>query len=616
MEPGNWLFSYVILDYSSRQYFLYLLHATGYMILVGMDAVTEVKARLSIEDVVSEYVQLKRSGRNLKGLSPFSNEKTPSFMVSPEKQIWHDFSSGKGGDMFSFIQEVEGLDFKATLEILARKAGVDLEQFRGQSGNGKQKERLYEAVELAVKFYQVQLKNSRAALEYLLSKRDFKKDTVMQFRLGYSPNTGDALFKFLKSKGFKEDELKQSGLITKRYKGPGDMFRGRLMVPLSDAQGRPVGFTARQLEDEPDSPKYINTPSILLYDKGRQVYGLHLAKESIRKEGFAVVVEGNLDVIASHQAGVGNVVAAAGTALTEHHLKSLSRFASDVRFAFDSDRAGIAATERAIPLAQNVGVNVSIIDIPDGKDPDELVRKDPKLWLGAIQKHKYAVDWLIERYKNLLDIKSGQGKRKFTDVVLAMIRNLKDPVEQDHYAGELAKITDVNKEAVVSKLRSGASSGPARLKKVANSQIDPREMVEKRKIEQRLLSVLLMFPNIRPQAQLVTKGMFSQAEAKQLFEFISTHLDFKGDLKEAKELLSIGDYVKIVILHFEELYRSLESIELHNEVARLQERLVAMYVKEQKQKIHGQLLDKKVDDRKLLELDKALNDLLKEAKGV
>ena len=365
-----------------------------------MDAVAEVKARLSIEDVIAEYVQLKRAGRNFKGLSPFGNEKTPSFVVSPEKQIWHDFSSGKGGDLFTFIQEVEGLDFKEALELLARKAGVDLEQFRGKStGDNKQKERLYEVLDLAAKFYQTQLRGSKTALEYLLKKRLFSKETVLKFRLGYSPNTGDALINFLKTKKFTQEEAKAAGLITSRYNGWGDMFRGRIMVPLYDAQGRVVGFTARILEENPEAPKYINTPSTLLYDKGRQVYGLHLAKEAIRKQKFGVVVEGNLDVIASHQAGIENVVAAAGTALTEAHLKDLGRYSADIRFAFDSDKAGIAATERAIPLAQKVGVNVSIITIPEGKDPDELVRKDPKLWEAAINKHQYAVDWLIDRYK-------------------------------------------------------------------------------------------------------------------------------------------------------------------------------------------------------------------------
>lgn len=583
-----------------------------------MDAVAEVKARLSIEDVVAEYVQLKRAGRNYKGLSPFGNEKTPSFVVSPEKQIWHDFSSGKGGDMFTFIQELEGLDFKETLDLLARKAGVDLEQFRGTGGsNSKQKERLYELLDISAKFYQAQLRGSKTTLEYLLKKRAFTKDTVLKFRLGYSPNTGDALINFLKSKKFTQEEAHAAGLITQRRSGWGDMFRGRVMVPLSDAQGRVVGFTARVLEDNPDAPKYINTPSTLLYDKGRQAYGLHLAKEAIRKQKFGVVVEGNLDVIASHQAGIENVVAAAGTALTEAHLKDLGRYASDIRFAFDSDKAGINATERAIPLAQKVGVNVSIINIPDGKDPDELVRKDPKLWEEAITKHQYAVDWLIERYKGLLDVESGQGKRQFTDVVLQVIRGLSDKVEQDHYLGELAKSIGVSKEAMASKLTEQANEvRPVRLKKPSVTPVkETKDITDHRKAEQRLLSLLLMHPNLRPDVTLMNEHMFMDEPAKQLFAFLQKNPEFAGEAEKAKGLQSVGDYVKITVLQFEELYRNLELIELRNEVARLQERLVALYVKDQKIRVRKSMeTANDADMRKLLQADGRLNTLLKQSK--
>jgi DNA primase len=581
-----------------------------------MDAVAEVKARLNIEDVISEYVQLKRSGRNLKGLSPFGNEKTPSFMVSPEKQIWHDFSSGKGGDMFTFVQEVEGLDFKQTLELLARKAGVDLEQFQSARGpSSHTKERLYEVLELAARFYQAQLKNSKSALEYLLKERAFTKETVLLFKLGYSPNTGSALYTFLKKKNFTEDEMTRAGLITKRYRGPGDMFRGRIMVPLSDAQGRVVGFTARLLEDDPDAPKYINTPATLLYDKGRQVYGLRLAKESIRKLGFGVVVEGNLDVIASHQAGVKNVVAAAGTALTENHLKDLSRFAGDIRFAFDSDQAGINATERAIPLAQKIGVNVSIISIPDGKDPDELVRKDPKLWLAAIEQHQYAVDWLIDRYKILLDINTGKGKREFTDVVLQIIRRLSDKVEQDHYVAVLAEIISVSPDAVRAKLAENPKTFK-RLKRpkleTRNQKLDTKAEIEQRKTEQHLLALLLMLPSLRDDATLLAKDMFTGEAAQQLYEFIKANPDFAGDAKQLGPLQSIADYVKITILQFDELYRQLEITELQYEVTRLQERLVAQYVKHQKQLVAESLVDASDEElHRLLTADKELNNLLK-----
>lgn len=591
-----------------------------------MDAVSEVKAKLLIEDVISEYVQLKRSGRNLKGLSPFGNEKTPSFMVSPEKQIWHDFSSGKGGDMFTFIQEIEGLDFKETLVLLARKAGVDLEQFnvRGQSSH-KVKERLYEVIELAARFYQTQLKSSKPALEYLLGKRLFSKETVLLFRFGYSPNTGDALYTFLGKKGFTEEEMTRAGLVTKRYRGLGDMFRGRIMVPLSDAQGRVVGFTARSLTDDKESPKYINTPATLLYDKGRQVYGLHLAKDAIRKAGYSVVVEGNLDVVASHQAGVQNVVASAGTALTEFHLKDLSRYAGDIRFAFDADRAGINATERAIPLAQKIGVNVSIITIPDGKDPDELIRQDPMFWQQAIDKHQYAVDWLIDRYKNLLDIESGKGKREFTDIVLNIIRGLTDQVEQDHYISELAKTIGVSKEAMRAKLHQPSpSSKRLRIPRIIPGN-ESKETIEQRKTEQHLLSLLLMHPGLRDEVPQLTPDMFIEVQARKLFEFLKANPDFGAATKGTpagsaqrsnfKQLQSMADYVKITALQFDELYRSLEITELHWEVTRLQERLVAHYVKHQKQLINERLADAGDDEtRRLLTADKDLNDLLKQVK--
>ena len=205
------------------------------------------------------------------------------------------------------------------------------------------------------------------------------------------------------------------------------------MIPLHDQLGRVIGFTARLLEDDDNAPKYINTPQTVLYDKSRHIYGLHLAKEAIRKEKFVVMVEGNLDVIASHQAGVRQVVATAGTAMTEQHLKALSRFTGDIRLCFDADKAGLNATERAIPIASRVKVSLSMITVPDAKDPDELIQKDPTLWQKAIGQNQYALDWLMERYEKLLDINSAQGKREFSDVLLPVVRALTDDVEQDHY---------------------------------------------------------------------------------------------------------------------------------------------------------------------------------------
>ena len=587
-----------------------------------MDAVEEVKSRLSIEDVISEYVELKRAGRNFKGLSPFSSEKSPSFMVSPEKQIWHDFSSGKGGTMFSFVMEMEGLDFKGALELLARKAGVDLAQFStGGRDNGREKERLYAVLELAAKFYQVQFSKNKVALEYALKKRQFTKETALQWQLGYAPNNGTALCDFLTAKGFTEKEIKGAGLSAQRYRGLGDMFRGRLMIPLHDPQGRVIGFTARLLEDIKDAPKYINTPQTPLYDKSRHVYGLHLAKESIRKSSFVVLVEGNLDVIQSHQAGVRQVVATAGTALTEQHLKALARFTGDIRLSFDQDKAGINATERAIPIASKVGVSLSMITIDNKtgvKDPDELIKQDAQAWVEVIEKNQYALDWLIERHKTLLDITSAEGKRKFSDVLLPVVRQLQDSVERDHYLVELARTIGVSQEALTDKYqRTTKSAAPKRPQKTYTPQQVDRQTADRLKMQDHLLALALMQPGLRGYLQPISAEMLFTEEARTLLEFLKAHPDFDGKISsEVTTLRAIGDYAKIVSVQYEELYQGLEYLELQNEAARQQARLIENYVKTQKheisEKMHGAADDTM---RHLLEKVKELDQLLNTVKG-
>ena len=570
---------------------------------------------MNIEDVISEYVQLKRTGRNFKGISPWTNEKTASFIVSPEKQIWHDFSSGKGGDMFSFVMEMEGLDFRGTLELLARKAGVDLDQFKSSKPgvSSQLKNRALEALELSAKFYQKQLTVNKTAYEYLAKQRGFTKDTILTWRLGYAPNTGSALTNFLTKQGFTTDEMKRAGMIFQRASHSSDMFRGRIMIPLADAQGQIIGFTARLLADEPGAPKYINTPQTVTYDKSRQVYGLHLAKEAIRKEGFVVVAEGNLDVISSWQAGVSNVVASAGTAMTEQHLKALKRFTGDVRLSFDADQAGIAATERIIPLAQKAEVSLSIITIKDANDPDELIRKDVHFWQEAIKKAKYAPDWLINRYKSEVDLSSAAGKKAFTDALLTTIRQLRDPIEQEHYLKEIAKLTDTSLEAVQSKFKTEPSA-PAVLKrrKTSDSELDKTQL-EYQRLQDHLLAMALMRPKIRRHIKDCKTEIFTDGPPRQMFKFLGENPDFKGDPKIAEQLQAIADYVKIIMLQFEELYQDLPPDDLESQAAQLKHRLIDRYVKIQKHKLAIAMQEAK-DDNELNSLvakaDK-LNELIK-----
>lgn len=584
-----------------------------------MDAVEEVKSRLSIEDVIAEYVPLKRAGRNWKGLSPFSNEKTPSFVVSPEKQIWKDFSSGRGGSMFDFVMEVEGLDFKGALDLLARKAGVDLEKYRSspQKG-GPNKEKLHQLLEMSAKFYQVQFSKNTQALEYVLKKRKFSKETAINWRIGYSPNNGFALMEYAKSKGFSEEELTLAGLTARRYKGGlQDMFRGRLMIPLQDPQGRIIGFTARQLTDDANSPKYINTPQTVLYDKSRHVYGLHNAKEAIRKSKFVVLVEGNLDVIASHQVGIKQVVATAGTALTEPLLKSLSRFTGDIRLCFDADKAGIAATERAIPIASKVKVSLSVINIPSGKDPDELIQKDPKIWASVINENLYALDWLIDLNEKVQDIKSAKGKREFSDVLLPVVRSLEDPVEKDHYLKLIAKKINVSEDALDQKYQSTKSQNPdVRMKKI---KVTPEKLdkirIEHQRLQDNFMALVLMRKTLREFLNLITEDMLYTQQATELLDFLKSNMDFDGKTTEGL-VQNLLDYVKIESLLYEELYQGLELNELHDEAARLQARLIEIFVKSQKTKLSEELqtADQSAS-RTILTKVKEYDELLNKVKG-
>lgn len=586
--------------------------------LLVMDARDEVKSKLSIEDVISSYLELKRAGRNWKALSPFTNERTASFIVSPEKQIWHDFSSGKGGDVFSFVMEVEGLDFRGALELLARRAGVDLSKYEDSSKrrSSVDKNRLYSALELATKFYQVQFSKNKGALDYIFKTRKFTKETALTWQIGYSPNNGDALIKFLKGKGFSDKEIKLSGLSAVGRGGTVDMFRSRLMIPLSDSQGRVIGFTARLLGSDSHGPKYINTPVTPLYDKSRHVFGLHLAKAAIRESSYVVVVEGNMDVIASNQAGVKQVVATAGTALTTYQLRDLSRLTDDVRLCFDADKAGVSATERAIPLASSIKINLSVITLGSGKDPDELIRNNVRDWSEVVTKPTYAIDWLIDHHKNQLDLTKAQDKRKFTDKLLPIVSSLEDEVEKDHYINRLAKLTGVSPMSIGQKMTKSFSPKiePKKSIKITNQSVD-KDKVEEQKVQNQFLALMLERRTLRDLLKLVEPTMINSDEGKELLKILlkNPELDDEDSSSYGKNLIT---YVKIERLLYEELYSSLDLNELHYEAERLRSRLIEIYVKKQKSKIAREL--EKINmsnNRELLEQAKDLDRLLNEVKG-
>ena len=456
------------------------------------DAKEEIRARLPIEDVVSQYIELKRAGRTLKGRSPWGVDKTPSFMVSPEKGIWHDFSANKGGDIFSFIMEVEGISFREALEKLAAQAGVELKKYdQSDKKNARLKMRAKEALELACKYYQVCLAKNKTVCEYVFYKRELNRPTIVEFRVGYAPNSKDSLVSFLKKRGYSIEEMQEAGLVN-RFKG--DLFKGRMMIPFLDASsGEVIGFTGRIVGQ--GEPKYLNTPETRLFNKGRFIFGLAQAKEAIRKSNFVVIVEGNMDVISSHQAGVKEAVATSGTAMTENHLKILARLTSDIRLAYDGDDAGVKATERAIMLAGKIGISLSVVSgYGKAKDPDELIKIDPKLWQECVEDRIPAVDWILKKYETKLNLLTGPGKKEYSDLAMRIISYIEDPVEKKHYEQLVARKLDVTVEDLQSKKIKIETLRlkPIAAKKQVDCTDDSADLMEKiRTLEDNLLAILI-----------------------------------------------------------------------------------------------------------------------------
>lgn len=575
------------------------------------DAKEEVRARLNIEDVVGEYVQLKRAGRNFKGLSPFSSEKTPSFYVSPDKHIWHDFSSNKGGDVFSFIMEVEGMDFRQSLEHLARKAGVDLTIYdtKGSQELAKRKARLLEIHTLATNYYQQSLIKNQHALEYVFKKRKLSKQVVQDFKIGYAPTTGDALVKFLAKKGFSNAELADAGLVN-RYGT--DLFRGRMIVPLMDGTGQVIGFTGRIIVDDPKAPKYLNTSQTLLYDKSRHVFGLSLAKEAIRQNDRAVIVEGNLDVVSSHQVDIKQVVATAGTAITESHLRALVRLTSHINLAFDGDKAGLAATERAIPIAQNVGVELSIISLPDSaKDPDELIQQDPDLWRQAIDEAIPAIDWVIKQYSLREDLTSAAGKRRFTTAALDMVRMLQDPIEREHYISKIADFSDSSVSALDEKMKNGDQPQYKQLKKVVQPMTETEGDADS--FQDNLLAAAIIDERAHDLFKDLDINIFNGENRQAIVKYLISH---QGEILNdtPRGLQKYDIYVKILILRADTRYASWNEKDRYMEIARLIRQVVSEHKKKQKDELIEQLRDIEAigDEARADEIREKLNKLIKE----
>ena len=572
------------------------------------DARDEIKARISIEDLAGEYLELKRTGRNFKALSPWTNERTPSFIISPDKQIWHDFSSGKGGDIFGFIMEVEGMTFREALEFLARKAGVEIETFDSKRSReiSEKKERLRKILQISANFYQHMLVRNKEALNYVFKNRKLSKEIVQEFKIGFAPNTQKMLTNFLLKKGFAMSDIRDAGLLN-RFGG--DIFRNRMVIALQDSGGSPVGFTGRIIKDEPNAPKYLNTPQTLLYDKSSNIFGLSQAKNEIRKAGFVVVVEGNMDVISSHQAGVKNVVATAGTAMTVHHLKALGRFSNDVRLCFDSDQAGISATERAISLGQQAGVELSIITLNqsagEAKDPDELIQKDLELWKDSISKPQPAIEWIFDQYEKRLNIATAVGKKEFSTIALKLVENLNDPVEKDFYIEQISKRIGVSKTTLLGKFDE--KPRPVKPKRRIKIEKTNEKFVDEYIYEDDLLALAIKEQKLAEMLNELRDNILHDKKRNQILQILkSNNLDL---------LKNFDDYVKILLLKADERLGNIKG-SATDEMKRLIHKIKTQNLQERKVNLQKQLEDAEIQGdenlrmkilMEIMQLNKELN---------
>jgi DNA primase len=559
-----------------------------------MNDVEEIKNRLEVADVVGSYVQLKQSGRNLKAPCPFHHEKTASFMVSPEKGIWHCFGCSEGGDIFKFVMKIEGLDFRRALELLAKRAGVELKKSKADGGQAKLRKRLLEAHEWAVKYFQANLLRNKSALDYVVHTRRLGKQTITDFQIGYAPDSWDGLVKALKTKGFSEAELAAAGLAGQRTGGRGvfDQFRGRVMFTICDATGQPIGFTGRVLGDE--LPKYLNTPQTALYDKSRVVFGLHLAKEAIRKNDRVVLVEGNMDVIASHQAGVKEVVAVSGTALTLEQLKALSYLTKNVLLAFDADRAGLAAAERAIPLAQKLGLNLFIVDLNDqAKDADELIQKDPRLWKDALDNAKELRQYWLDKSMQQFNIQkdpTGIEKVHFIERMATILR-LYDNTTQAVFISDIAKATGIEVETMQAALSDAPPSTPLKIpsKPAIQKTKRPPKIAGRPMLEDAILGLNLAFPEARLSMEDLDPADFESEDARTLVAYLQGdgHDQVASDI--AAHLPDLSDYVKILTLRGEEHYGSFAPADRSFEAFMLTRRLQTLGSKITKHQLTAEL---------------------------
>ena len=502
------------------------------MVRYSDEIIDEVRQTNDIVDIISQYVHLKRSGRNFFGLCPFHNEKSPSFSVSPDKQIFHCFGCGVGGNVFTFLTKIEGINFIEAVQTLAERSNIQLPTLenRGDSLKEELKAKVYKVNEFAANYYHENLykPESKIAQEYI-KKRKLTNETLKSFQIGFSGKFNE-LYNALKKQGFEEREILESGLVNKNDNGKYiDRYRNRLMFPICDVRGRVIAFGGRVLDDS--KPKYINSPENIVYSKGRHLFGLNVAKKSDVKK--ILIVEGYMDVISLHQRGVKNVVASLGTAMTQQQGWLLRKSSEQIILSFDSDEAGLSAKMRALDILQNMGCDIRILQMEGAKDPDEyIIKYGSARFQSLIEKALSVVEFKVKILKRNLDLNNTNDKIKFLNEIAKLISKIDNTIEKEVYIERIAKSYNISKEAIyaeVNKLSYATAKGQKILEK--SKPVISHKKVEKNKVseaivkkENTILSLLLIgdlnvFQIIKQNIKVEDfKDSLNQQIAKKLYE--------------------------------------------------------------------------------------------------
>ena len=549
-----------------------------------MDQVTEIREKLDIVTFIADFLPLKKAGRNFKTNCPFHNEKTPSLVISPERQIWHCFGCGKGGDVYTFLMEYENMEFPEALRSLAKRAGVTLKESSFKQGEYSEKENIFSVNNHALKFYHyvlTELPAGKEALAYLLQKRKINKGIIDTFQLGFAPSSGNALSNYLlKKKSYKNRDLISAGVSLERGSQCYDFFRGRIIFPLFDHRGNVTGFSGRALNDN-DQPKYLNTRETAVYHKGSMFFGLNTAKDEIKQKQDAIIVEGEFDAIALYMEGIKNAVAIKGTALTENQVALLSRFTPKVTLCLDQDNAGFEATRRSLEVLEKKWMTTSIIVIKDGKDPDEALKKNPSGFKKALRESLGVYDYLVDKFVAENNKDSAQGKKAIADNLLPLFANISNEIIKEHYLKKLSSIFEISLESLlkeVEKLKKKDLED-----KIAIPQKDKRARREV--LEEYLIALIVQSSNpqkaLEDNQESLTLYQFATPSLGKLLENLKTFLKTSAELNQEKfaKLLS-----KELVQSFDTCFLfplpKLEADKYIEEIQKVIKELLTLFIKE------------------------------------